>query len=467
MQLRKRRKKKKMMSLNPSTFETIVPSRYLTFSFPDPHHHRRRRHLRVAVLDSPSAVTSSDVAAVWVPPGRETDWIFSTFSGHLQLLLSSTTTNQPLSRLILVGKTPSQSHPSSYNSDLHHPSSSAPPQQNLAPLLLALSPKSAFLDNGEIPEIPFLIYEDDVVKSSILEICVGPCVGEMLVENVELEIDGVKEFRRRLRFKRMPNFVQSQIRIVPKSKSRFKNLPNFEDLDFELDTGVLVQSYLSPMVAGISVISQFLEGQMKNIGFRPKALCLGVGGGALVGFLNAQLDFEVFGVDNDEVVIEIGKKYFGLESNEFIHLFTDDAIKYVEKLAENTIEGDKFHAVMVDLDSSDPTVSVCAPPMGFVRKSVLEAIRDVMRDEGVLVINTIPSSKLDYERLICEFHGVFQELYEIDTGNGDNFVLIATKSKIENALEANEGPFFSKLKSVVSRSYIDSIRKISKNTIAL
>ncbi|KAK6144652.1 hypothetical protein DH2020_021472 [Rehmannia glutinosa] len=437
------------MSLSPSTFETIVPSRYITFTFPN-HHHHHHHHLRVAVLDSPSAATAAaSTAAIWVPPGRESDWIFSTFSGHLQLLLT-----QPLSRLILIGNSPSSPQPISYNSSLH-PSSPTPLQRNLAPLLSALTPKSAFLDDGEIPEVPLLVFEDEVVKSSIVEICEGPCVGEMLIENVELENDGVKEFRRRLRFKRMPNFVQSQMRICPKNVTSFENLDNMK---FELDRGVLVQPYLNPMVAGISVISRFLEGRT----FRPKALCLGVGGGALLGFLRVQLNFEVVGVEEDEVVLEVAKRYFGLEDDELIHLFAEDGIEYVQNLAKNLSEECRFDAIMVDLDSSDVSVGACAPPTEFVRKSVLLAVRAILHEEGVVVTNTIPSSKLLYERLICEFREVFEELYEIDAGNGENFVLIATKSKVRNALEANEGAFLNKLKSVVSGSYIDSIRKIPR-----
>ncbi|KAK4403986.1 hypothetical protein Sango_0767200 [Sesamum angolense] len=411
-----------MMSLSPSTLETIVPSRYITFILPDPH------QLQIAVLDSPAA--GSSTAGMWIPRGRESDWIFSTFSGHLQLLLSSPTT-RPLSRLILVGNSPSHPQPTSYNSAIH-PSYSTALQQNLAPLLSALTPKSAFLGDGEIPEVPLLIYEDEVVKSSVLEVCQGPCVGEMLIENVELEKDGVKEFRRRLRFKRMPNFVQTQIRIRPKDESCLENL---DTLEFELDKGVLVQPYLSPMVAGMLVISQFLEGQLRD-GFRPKALCLGVGGGALLGFLRVHLDFEVAGVEEDEVALEVAKRYFGLGSDELIHLFAEDGIKYVKSLQRMK---------------------------EFLRKSVLLAARAVLRKEGVLIINAIPSSKLYYERLISKFQEVFEELYEIDVGNGENFVLIATKSKTESALDSNEGAFLNKLKLVVSRSYIDSIRKIPKN----
>lgn len=297
-----------------------------------------------------------------------------------------------------------------------------------------------------------------MVQNSILEICEGPGVGEMLIENVELLIDGVREFRRRLRFKRMPNFVQSQMRIRPRNGLSSKNL---DSMEFELDKEVLVQPYLSPMVAGIAVIHRLLERRMEGR-FRPKALCLGVGGGALLGFLNNQLNFEVDGVEEDEVVLEVAKRYFGLDSDEFMHLFAEDGIRHIKKIATNVSEADKFDFVMVDLDSSDVINGVCAPPMEFVESSVLRSVRAVLHEEGAIITNVIPSSKLFYERLICEFHEVFEELYEIDVGNEENLVLIATNSVSRIVLHENDSAFLNKLKLVGPISYIESIRKISK-----
>ncbi|CAI9766217.1 unnamed protein product [Fraxinus pennsylvanica] len=447
------------MSLDPTTFETIVPSRYITFTFPNPL--SQDHHLCVAVLDSPSSSTAR-IAAMWVPPGRESDWIFSTFSGHLQLLLSSTTPHH-LSRLILIGNPPVYSHPTSYFSTPYpSPNQSKETEEKLRPLLLALTPKSAFYQKGicnsEFPEIPFLIYEDEVSGCKILEICEGPCAGEMVIENVVVETNTTKEFRRRLRFKRMPNLVQTQMRILPKNELNSGELDN---LEFVIDNSVLVHPYLSPMVGGLSVIGSHLEIRIKG-GIRPKALCLGIGGGALLGFLSSQLNFDVTGVENDEVVLQVAKKYFGLENNGLIHLFVGDGIELVEKLAKNITADSKFDMIMVDLDSSDATMGICAPPLEFVKKSVLLAAREVLCELGVLIINVIPSSELFFKRLISEFEEVFEELYEIDVGNGENFVLIATMSKIENALNACEDTLLNKLKSV-SGSYINSIQKISRS----
>ncbi|XP_051116535.1 uncharacterized protein LOC127241494 [Andrographis paniculata] len=434
------------MALIPSTFETLVPSRYIAFTIPGHPH-------RIAVLDSPAAASedaAASTAAMRVPLGRESDWIFSTFSGHLQLLLSSPT-SQPLSRLILIGNPQASPHPISYDYSTVIPNSAAPPR-NLAPLLLALTPKSA---TGEIPEpAVFLDYEDEVIRSSILEICEGPRVGEMLIENVELEIDGGKEFRRRLRFKRMPNFIQTQISIHPKEESKLESL---DSMEFDLDSNELVQPYLIPMVAGISVLCNFLEDRIV-----PRALCLGVGGGALLMFLHTKLSFEVVGVEADAAVIQVAKRYFGLECNDTIDLIVEDAIKYVNDLSIDVAEGNKFDVVMVDLDSDDAEFGVCAPPRQFVSESVFRAINGILCDKGALIINVIPLSKLSYQGLISEVGKVFEELYEIDVGNGENFVLVATKLRIESAFDADECGFLRKLRLVVPGSYLDSIRKIPK-----
>ncbi|KAL7228553.1 hypothetical protein ACSBR2_007300 [Camellia fascicularis] len=467
------------MSMDKGTFEALVPSRFITFTFPNPshsttttatHHHLHTQLLRVAVLDSPSQPTTPNpprIAAMIVPTHRETDWIFSTDTGHLQLILNS----PEISRLILIGNLPIDSHPTIYTCPISiDPTLQSKLAESLTPLLLALSPKSAF--KYGLPEIPFLGYEDDVIGSVIVERCVGDCVGEMLIEDVELE--GKREFRRRLRFKRMPNLIQTQIRIIPNTSLDSVNLG---DVEFGLDMASLVHPYLTPMVASLSLIGSYLEERIRG-GFRPKALCLGVGGGALLTFLNNQLGFEVIGLEADEIVLNIAKKHFGLQDSKYVRFCVGDGIEFVEKLAGQYRKPNcdcvdngccldnvdcldaKFDVIMVDLDSSDAGMGIMAPPLEFVGKSVLLASRLVLSEHGILVINVIPPSRSFYETLIHKFQEFFKELYEIDVGNGENFVLIATALPIGTASIDYENPFLSKLKLVISGAYLDSMRKI-------
>lgn len=280
----------------------------------------------------------------------------------------------------------------------------------------------------------------------------------------------------------MPNLVQSQARIYLHNESDLGDQLDGEE--FRVDTGVLVQPYLNPMVAGISLICSLLDGRIKiQEGFRPRALCLGVGGGALVSFLTAQLGFEVVAVEEDEVVLRVAKKYFGLRESEIVNLCVGDGIELVETNAFsgkdlnlngcNTKKGacsgnfeKNFDVIMVDLDSSDARIGTSAPPLEFVRKSVLLAAREIISRNGVLIINVIPPNKSFYETIVTKFQEVFEELYEIDAGNGENMVLVASVSEIQSTASDHENHFLQKLRaSSIPESYMDSIRKISRSAI--
>lgn len=413
-------KSKSKMALDVRIFEKISPSRFISFTIPNPI--SPLHLLRVAVLDSPVHSTESSsprVAAILVPKHRESDWIFSTESGHLQLLL-----NLPdISRLILIGDDPDcgSGFPAVYHRPTGEDDESERLEIRLKPLVVALSPKT--LTRDEIDDVPFLIYDDNVVSSVELERSVGPFVGEMLVEDVEIEIDdGVREFRRRLRFKRMPNLVQSDIKIISTSSSSGPIFsPSLTGTEFKLDLTELVHSYLVPMVASLSLIDSHID-ELKS---RPKALCIGVGGGGLLSFLRLQLGFEVTGVEMDPQVLRIARQYFGLEES-FARVHVEDGIEFLKRFSSRCYDDAKFDVLMVDLDSTDPIHGMTAPPVEFVAKDVLLAARTVLVPSGVFVLNVIPPNKTFYHELQDKFRHVFTELYEIDVGNGENFVLIAT-----------------------------------------
>ncbi|MED6133397.1 hypothetical protein PIB30_027936 [Stylosanthes scabra] len=469
------------MALEARAFESIHPSRFICFTIPNPS--CSDSLLRVAVLDShiQPADESPQVGALLVPEGREADWIFSTESGHSQLLYSS----QGISRLILVGNQPKEGGSTSHI--YRRASECSLHQQGFEvwskPLLLALSPRSLF-KNG-IPEIPLLNYEDDLISSVIIHQCVGCLVGEMLVEDVEIEIEsenGVhhREFRRRLRFKRMPNLIQTEIHLVPETDHSCDGV-SIRDLKFMLDHRILVHPYLAPMVASLSLIAENIARRIQS-GFKPNALCLGVGGGALLTFLTTQLGFEVTGVESDGEVLKVAKHYFGLEADESIQVVVGDGIEFMKKisyhkkrhtfassehnnngfdhLSDPNISHD-FDVIMVDLDSSDIRNGTSSPPLEFVRRDVLLAAKSLLSENGILVINVIPLSKSFYDSLVNHLQQVFCELHKIDVRNGENFVLIAAVSpQIFPVADHCKSSFFMQLKSVIPESCINSISKI-------
>ncbi|XP_021295799.1 methyltransferase-like protein 13 [Herrania umbratica] len=461
------------MALDISIFETIHPSRFLSFTIPNPDPSHSSPLIRIAILDSPlqpptpssSSLSAPNVAAMFVPKHRESDWLFSTESGHLQLLLSSPN----IQRLILIGQqaiVDDPNSPSIYRRPIDSDCLNNL-EMTLKPLVIALSPKDYF-KYGNL-EVPILSYEDNVISSLVLEKCVGNFVGEMLVEDVEIESTNQKrEFRRRLRFKRMPNLVQTEIRIVPKTVHCLDSVEigGNNNIEFSPDLGVLVHVYLVPMVASLALVGSWIDERFQ-VGFRPKALCLGVGGGAVVGFLKTQLDFQVVGVEADKEVLRVAQKYFGLEDGDFIQICVRDGMELMEKLAcgDSYCEGvghiePQFDVIMVDLDSSDLRNGVSAPPLEFVRKDVLLAARSILCESGIFVINVIPPSRLFYERLVHDFREVFPELYEIDVGNGENFVLIAKALPTASSISDCENNFLKKLRLAISGAYMESMKRI-------
>nr|KAI4384365.1 hypothetical protein MLD38_002532 [Melastoma candidum] len=468
--------------MDPSALETLSPSRYVTLTVPSPgtspHPPPPPPPLRLSVLDSPFHDPSSSmvhVAGIRVPPVRSLDWTFSTEPGLLQLLL---TLPSSICRLIVIDALQVE------HQDLT--------EHRLVPLVEAFSPKRGIPAKlGEnayslSPEVVFLNYEDGIVASRTLEVCIGDVVGEMLVEDVEMEVDGGREFRRRLRFKRMPNLVQSQVRIVPKDRSNDgggskpsllgKDLIEFGLYDGDASGRDLVQPYLGPMVASLSLMADHIEMRSES-GLKVRVLCCGIGGGSLVRFLSEELGFEVVGVEADEAVLNVARKYFGLKDSEYdvkdrTRLVVGDAIQILEKIGSRATTGGCsedndgiwvggiFDAVMVDLDSGDVRSGVVAPPLEFVEKSVFLAARRILCDRGILVVNVIPPNKLFYQTLMEEMREVFLELHEIDVGNEENFVLIGAANSIKEQPSAGAGWFVKKLNAAIPGELTASIKKV-------
>ncbi|XP_076890990.1 uncharacterized protein LOC143542240 [Bidens hawaiensis] len=439
------------MAVNSPPFETLTPSQFTTFTIPNTVNHRCHLHtplLRIAVLDSPTAAADDlTIAAIIIPEHRETDWTFSTEAGHLQLLFN----NPNVSRLILIGNNINPNpKPLDYVRTVVDPVVDSVNKEKieleLNGLVIALHPKLSFV-NG-VPKPLFLTYEDDVLVRVIVDRFNGPFVGEFVVEDVELEN---KEFRRRLRFKRMPNLIQSQVVINPSdTELGLTSLMSMKKVKFRVDIGTLVQPYLTPMVSGISLIGPSVNDRIR-LGFTPRALCLGVGGGALLSFLNGKLGFEVVGVEADEVVLCVARRYFGLNDGKSVKVVVGDAMKSVESL------NGKFDVVMVDLDSSEARSGISAPPLEFVKKSVFRGMRSLVYDHGVVVINVIPPNELFYETLVQKLQDVFHKVYAVDVKNDGNIVLMAMVSPVVVVADECECAFLTRLRSVVLGSYMDCI----------
>jgi hypothetical protein len=322
---------------------------------------------------------------------------------------------------------------------------------------------AAFRDNA-VPDVPLLVFQDDLLGLAPIKFVSGPVVGEMVVEDVAIDCSpGPAELRRRMRFKRMPCLVQTQVRLCQSPAAASSPLLEALEGSGELLQpevgGSLVQPYLQAMVAGLAVIAPSIEESIRS-GVRPRCLCAGVGGGSLLMSVRVGLQFDVIGIEADGVVLDVARNHFGLVEDEFLHVHVDDAIQMIEGFARQGEPDMNFSAVMVDLDSSDAMCGVSAPPLETTHGNVLISVRTILHRHGVLILNVIPppADRSFYKGMIDLLRQVFSELYEIDVGNGENLVLIATVSPIETTVTGDSGHFLTELRKLTG-DFLEHIRK--------
>lgn len=200
-------------------------------------------------------------------------------------------------------------------------------KRRLNPLFVALVPRVCFR-NG-IPAYPFVVYTDNVIHRVVIEEAYSALTGFMVVEDVALredrdetrgcQNDGI-HFRRRLRFKRMPNLIQTEVALTfphiaetdpshkfslhsddahsqsveginPKYLDKFIDCEEFR-VKMQVDHTRLVHKYLPPIAAGLVLAAPCIEARM-GLFEDVKILALGVGGGALPMFLHNHFGFHI------------------------------------------------------------------------------------------------------------------------------------------------------------------------------
>ncbi|KAJ7549353.1 hypothetical protein O6H91_07G049700 [Diphasiastrum complanatum] len=231
----------------------------------------------------------------------------------------------------------------------------------LTPLMSELAPK-ANLHNGH-NVVPFLSYEDDVVRRFIVEEAFSPLIGPMVIEDVEVALSGKAAnreladydtkckpetaFRRRLRFKRMPNLIQTEVSLVDRP-STDEPCVSFQSklLGMEIDVRRLVHVYLPPVVAGLVLVSPCLEACLRSAN-RARVLVVGIGGGALPLFLHHHFQFDIQAVDLDETVLAMARRHFGLVEDHHFQIAVSDGLRAVMDVAEQCIQS---HLVSKQMD---------------------------------------------------------------------------------------------------------------------
>jgi len=151
-----------------------------------------------------------------------------------------------------------------------------------------------------------------------------------------------------------------------------------------------------------------------------KCLLLGFGCGSVVSILQEELKMKckITAIENDPVVIEIGKKYFNTEQFSNLEVVIDDAYHFVKKTNQH------FDLIVFDIyiDNKIPFV--------FETEDFIKGLKNIMLPKGILVFNKdvhAEEMKISFEELKVTFKRYFPDYKTVKASAKSIFFVSGTK----------------------------------------
>jgi predicted O-methyltransferase YrrM len=143
----------------------------------------------------------------------------------------------------------------------------------------------------------------------------------------------------------------------------------------------LFKNVVRKFIVGVDLLVDPQSGQTRR--FVPtKILILGLAGGTLVKILTKMYpNINITAVDVDPVMVDIGRKYFGLNTYKNLKIKIADALQYI---ANNN---EKYDLVIIDIFQGDKT------PVEFAEKEFIANVLSSVIKGGYVIINRLYFSK--------------------------------------------------------------------------
>jgi len=159
------------------------------------------------------------------------------------------------------------------------------------------------------------------------------------------------------------------------------------------------------------IMSSVWKSALKNLKKRKinfkKVLILGLGGGDVARMVSEFWSGStITGVEIDQIMVDLGKKYLGLKENE-VEIIIKDAAKFVKKKPKG-----KYDLVLIDLYVGDNVPEKINSPNFF------KSVRKFLKKDGILVVNRVyyglkrkiaEKTRQDLEKIFPKVETVFPE----------------------------------------------------------
>lgn len=161
------------------------------------------------------------------------------------------------------------------------------------------------------------------------------------------------------------------------------------------------------LVEGARESGEYIRKLWEYVFFRFKApqqspkniLVLGIAGGTVIHIVSDRYpEAEIVGVDIDQIMIDVGKRYFGLDAIANLRIICTDAQKFIKTTR------DTFDLIIVDLFIG-PNV-----PDFVLTPDFQETIKRLLTNHGITVINYLRQP--GYEEKAVKLDDVLRALYD-------------------------------------------------------
>jgi spermidine synthase len=127
---------------------------------------------------------------------------------------------------------------------------------------------------------------------------------------------------------------------------------------------------------------------MAGLLYRPAAsacLLIGLGGGAMVRFLNHELpQMRLDVVEIDPVVVALAREFFGTDAGPHTRIFTEDAVQYLRRARE------RYDLILVNAHLMPRAeTNATGLPLGFSAEAFLSSLRERLLPGGAVTFNLI------------------------------------------------------------------------------
>ena len=262
---------------------------------------------------------------------------------------------------------------------------------------------------------------------------------------------------RRLIFLRNQQFVQTEVRLVPLSKSSSKHKKKKKKKGSLLtgsDEATTCEVAQEATLPGNALSSESTETTMSFDGTKTlkfdhtylddhhssivtclsllssvksaSGILVGLGGGALAMSLRRYFPlFHLVTCEVDPALIDIAKTYFGYVSSPKTTEVIGDGLEFMknllgEQLSEKPVADvppptpsqKLFDFIVLDADSDDSSLGLTAPPLAFTTMESISTMRRLLSSDGILVINTVARDR----KQLNAFLDVITEVFESSGG---------------------------------------------------